>query len=315
MPVLIQSRSAVLACALMIGASVAFAQEPTSGLQLRLETERPSYELGEPIYLIVRVVNAGNRAETLVPVLNPKDGMLAVSVRAPDGQGKGFVALSARDREADPIVLAPKGQVATTFPIFFGATGWLFETPGRYVVRAEFAVNSAPGKWQTIRADPITVTVTDKGMEAGRFLMQKDAAGTQAGKFLVWGSGDQLVQGMERLNQLAERFPGAPVVDYYRVALGRSLARPFKNYATNKVRPADYPGALSSLERSRDSALVSPVLVQKYIAQAMSLLGTGRSAEASAAIKRAGALIESRPELADFRQQLERVERAAEGRK
>jgi hypothetical protein len=302
---------ALVAAAALTGTTTGIAQTPARGLTLKIETERQSYALGEPVYLIVRVLNQGTAEAKLMPLLSPKDGLLAISVRDPAGRGIGFQPLASRDRDSAPVALAPGGQLATTFPIFFGATGWLFRDPGRYMVRAQFDVRAGAEKPQMVQAEPLVLTIRDEGAEGARVLMDGSAASLEAGKFLVWGSGDHLVQGMERLNQFAARTPTSPAIDHYRVALGRSWARPFKNYKLGAVRPAEYPRALTELARARDEMLPSVVRLEKYLAQATSLFGTGRSPEAVDAVRRARALVNERPELAEFGEQVERLEGAS----
>jgi hypothetical protein len=303
-----------LLAASLAGAAVAGAQETAPGLSLRIETERPGYSLGEPVYLTARLTNSGPQEARFLAMLNPMDGLLTVSVRDPKGEGVGYMPLSARDRDTPPSALPPGGEIATTFPIFFGADGWVFEKPGRYAVVASFHSQGGAGETRMIRSNPLEITIREEGADAGRFLME-GPAGLEAGRFLVWRGGDQLERGLARLRELAERYPDSPAVDHYRVALGRSLARPFKNYSKGAVRPADYPRALEELGRARDETLPARVRVEKYLGQATSFLGTEKAGEAAEALGRVRALIAERVGLADFREQLERLERYGAGRK
>ena len=303
----------VLLTASLTATAVTNAQEAAPSLSLRIETERPSYALGEPVYLTARLTNSGPSAERFLQMLNPVDGLLAVSVRDPKGEGVGYMPLSARDRDTPLGPLEPGGQIATSFPIFFGADGWVFQTPGRYAVVASFHVQGG-GASRVIKSNPLEITIREEGADAGRFLME-GPAGLEAGRFLVWRAGDHLERGLARLRELAERYPASPIVDHYRVALGRSLARPFKNYIKGAVRPADYARALEELGRARDESLPARVRVEKYLAQATSFLGMQRPAEAAEALRQARALIAERIELADFREQLERLERYGAGRR
>jgi len=286
------------------------AQEPVRGLRLQIGTERPSFALGEPVYLTARLVNQGPGEIRFMPLLNPKDGLLAISIRDPTGRGVGFVPLSSRDRDGSPTTLAPNGEVGTTFPVFFGASGWVFKTAGRFTALARFEVHTGSGEPQVIQSYPLDITIRDEFGDGARFLMD-GAAGLEAGKFLVWRSGDQLEQGLVRLRQYGERYPASPMVDHYRVALGRMWARPFKDYRKGAVRPADYERALAELSRARDEVLPPSVQVEKYLTQAASSLGAGRSADATESLRRARALIGERAELAHFREQLERLGRPA----
>lgn len=308
-------------CAMGIFASAsltgmrAVAQEPASGLSLKIETERSSYEMAEPVYLIVRVVNQGKTEVSVMPLLSPKDGLLAISIRDPAGAGVGFQPLASRDRDAAPVSIPPGGQLATTFPIFFGATGWVFRTPGRYTVRAEFDVQTGAGKPRVIRSAPMVVTIEDSRSENARTLMDGTPGSLEAGKFLVWGSGDHLVRGIERLNRFAAGTKTSRLVDHYRVALGRNWSRPFKNYKLGAVRPAEYSRAVTELAQARDEVLPGVVRLEKYLAQANSLLGSARQTEALDALRRARALFNERAELAEFKEQVERLEAASRSKR
>lgn len=289
----------------------AVAQEPASGLSLKIETERSSYERAEPVYLIVRVLNDGKTEVSVMPLLSPKDGLLAISIRDPAGRGIGFEPLSSRDRDAAPVSLRPGGQLATTFPIFFGATGWVFRAPGRYTVRAQFDIQAGAGQPRVIHSAPVVVTIEEARTESARALMDGTVGSLEAGKFLVWGSGDHLVRGLERLNAFAASTKTSPLIDHYHVALGRNWSRPFKNYKLGAVRPAEYSRALTELAQARDEVLPSVVRLEKYLAQTTSLLGSARQTEALDALRRARALFNQRAELAEFKEQVERLEAAS----
>jgi hypothetical protein len=303
------SGAAILVAASMLAALRVSAQEPSRGLKLQIDTERPSYSLGEPVYLAARLVNQGPDELRFMTLLNPKDGYLTISIRDPAGRGVGFVPLSSRDRDTPPATLAPKAEIGATFPVSFGASGWVFQIAGRFVAQARFEVRTGPGEPLVIRSNPLEIAIRDEPGGA-RFPME-GPEGLEAGRFLTWRGGDQLERGLARLSQFAERYPTSPVVDHYRVALGRSFSRPFKNYQKGAVRPADYARALEELGRARDEVLPTSVRVEKYLAQATCFLGTDRRAEAAELLRQARTLIGERVELADFREQLERLERAA----
>jgi hypothetical protein len=289
----------------------AAAQEPIQNLRLQISTERPSFSLGEPVYLTVRLVNEGPNEIRLLALLNPKDDLLGISIRDPAGQGVGFVPLSALDRDASLTMLAPKMEIGAVVPVFFGATGWVFQVPGQFVAVARFDVHTGPGEPRLIQSPPLSITIRDEFADGARFLMDGEE-GLEAGRFLVWRSGDQLEQGLERLRQYAERYPTSPVVDHYHFALGRSWARPFKDYRKGAVRPANYERALMELDLVRDDVLPASLRVEKYLAQATSFLSTDRGREAAQSLHQAKSLIEERVELAQFREQLTRLERHLE---
>ncbi|MGZ5797915.1 MAG: hypothetical protein ACXWJG_13460 [Caldimonas sp.] len=291
--------------------ALVFAQE--SGVRLLVQAERSVVELGEPVYLAARLSNTGPKAVRLMPLLDPKDGLLTVSVRDERGRGVGFMPWSVRDRDTPPSELGPGRQFAASFPIFFGATGWVFQAPGSYTVRARFDLHVGEGAPVTLEAEPVVIQVRE-GDARLRRLVSGDEASLQAGRFLDWRGGDQLTEGRALLEQLAEALPEAAVADHYHLAAGRSWVRPFKDYRVGKVRPADPARALAELDRVRDDRIPSPVRVEKYLARATALQSLGRSGEAAQALDRARALVSERAELAPYVEPLERLQRVVRPR-
>ena len=199
------------------------AQAPA--VRLFLESERPSFTLGEPVYLIARLRNESGTSARLIPLLNPSDGLLVVTLTGPRGERLGFVPLSVRDNDTGPIDLAPGAQIAASFPVFFGAQGWTLRTPGTYIAKARFTIHDGSGRPRVIGSDSVAIRVGDQPAAAAAMLMNEGEASRQAGKFLLWFGGDHLAQGTGLLAALADRFGTAPVVDHIRLAFGRPLRK------------------------------------------------------------------------------------------
>ena len=281
------------------------AQQPT--LRLVLESERAGYELGEPVYLIARLRNDGPAPARVLGLLNPSDGLLVVSITGPGAEGVGFVPLSVRDTDAMPITIPPGGQIAKAFQVFFGGTGWVFRRPGTYTATATFTIHDGSGGGpRDVRSETLSIRVGDRPEIAG-VLMSNSAASREAGQFMVWSEGDHLTEGLALLATLPNRFAASPVVDHYRLALGRSLARPFKDYRRGTVRPAAFDRAVAELERVRDDVLPSYQRVQKQLALANAYRSLGRQADTARTTTAARTLIAARPELVEFQEQLART--------
>lgn len=302
-------RKHALALIAMLGASLPVAaQQPP--LQLALQAERATVELGEPVYVTARLINNDARPVLVRPLLDPRDGYLKISVRTADGAGVGYMPLAVRDSDEPAATLAPRAQVARTIPIFFGATGWVFRTPGSYTVRARFEAPGADGSRVDLAAGPVTIVVRD-GHAALRALVSGSEASLQAGRFLEWRGGDQLTEGRALLERTASELPESPLASHYRVASARSWVRPFKDYRVGRVRAAEPARALAELEKVRDEHLPAAVLAEKRIAQASALLASNRGKEAVEILGRIGPTLNERPELADFRDQVRLLESAA----
>jgi hypothetical protein len=293
--------------ALVVALPVTCVAQQTPTVRLLLETERPAVALGEPVYVTARLRNAGPAAIRVIPLLKPSDGLLAVSISGPAGERLGFVPLSIRDTDVGPSDLAAGAEVSTSFPVFFGASGWTMRTPGAYTLRARFTVHDGTGRPREITSDPLSVRVSDQPGGISATLLSGNSASQQAGKFLLWSGGDQLAEGQRLLTSVANQFANTPIADHVHFASGRSLARPFKDYAKGAVRPADDARAVAELEQARDATLPSYLRVQKYLTLAGSYQTLGRTADAARAAATARALIAERPELAEFRPQLDRL--------
>jgi len=92
-----------------------------------------------------------------------------------------------------------------------------------------------------------------------------------------------------------------------REVFGRAFARPFKDYTKGAVRPANCDRAIEDLLQARDDVLPAYLRVQKYLALAKCYRTLGRAAESARAAATARSLIAERPELAEFREQLDRL--------
>jgi hypothetical protein len=95
------------------------------------------------------------------------------------------------------------------------------------------------------------------------------------------------------------------------LAEARSWARPFKDYRAGKVRPADPQRALTELERVREEVLPQTLVTEKRLTQATALIAMNRQKEAADVMERVSRALNERPELAHFREQVQRLEAAA----
>lgn len=288
---------------------VSVAQEPPS-IQLIVQTERPVVELGEPVYVTARLINNGTRSISAWTSLNPKAGQLKISVRDPQGRAVGFMPLSVHDSDAAPSAIEPRQQVAQSVPIFFGASGWVFRVPGRYTVSAKYDLRTREGFDTELEATAFYIDVKEGDSRIARVLDGGEVS-LQAGRFIEWRGGDQLNEGRALLEEVTTALPQSALANHYRVAAGRSWVRPFKDYRLSAVRPAEPARALTELERVREQQLPTTVLVEKQLAEAKALLDLNRPQGVASRLARTRALVNERPELAGFDEQLTRLERVS----
>lgn len=280
------------------GASSPAAVAPGSGLQLEVTPFKPTVELGEPVYLALRLTNTGSEPRTVAGYLPPGEGLLDVFIEAPGGKLVEFSPRGESDfGEAARIVLEPGESAGDVAPIFFGGDGWTFTEAGSYRISATLLVPDKDGGFTAFRSEPASLDVVEA--EAGRSLLATDPKTLiEAGKFLLWRSGDHLEAGQAALASIAEAHPRSALAAYVQSAFARSFSESFADYRLGAVRPPDCARAATHRAAVATARLPANLQIEDDIAMTRchALEGTLRGAlrHLSAAAK----LADGRPELA-----------------
>ncbi len=203
-------------------ASRAQRDNPYTSLKLFAKVDKDSYVVGEPVYLTVQLRNTGSSPVRVFKRLKPDDGFIIVHLTAPDGGPAGFAPLGVNDTAAQMEELRPGAEVGAVFPLFYGAMGWTFPRPGTYKEIVTYRLPRPKQEPEETKSEALTINVSQDKTGAGTFLLERGPAATEAGKFLLWESGDHLRRGIGRLESLIEKFPDSPLPDYARFALGRN---------------------------------------------------------------------------------------------
>jgi hypothetical protein len=275
------------------------AQRPSDGLRLAVEPSAAEVVLGEPVYVALTLRNASGQSVRVVPDLGLESGLVRVNIEPETGEPFSFIPLAIADSEVAPEDLAPGAEIAEVAEVFFGGSGWTFETPGSYVLTATY---EAPGGPQ-LRSAPATLRVTE-GDGAGRHLLSAEASTLrEAGKFMVWQQGDHLRRAQTHLTGLIEQYPESRVADHARLALGINLSQSFYDATAAGVRPPRPEEALGLLDAIDEERLPDVLRLRLQLARARSLAALGRDDEASAAVRAARLLAAGRPALQSVLQQ------------
>lgn len=274
------------------------------GLDLVAEPLKKTTELGEPVYLALRVRNTGNEPVTLAGNLRPGEGFVDIVAQGPDGRRVMLAPLSESDFE-NSTSLAPGATAGNVAPVFFGASGWYFTEPGDYQIHAVLKV-PGPGGYSAFRSEAAVLTV--KASEAGRALFEAEGtARTEAGKFLLWRSGDHLENGLAHLNGVADRYPDAALSSYIKSARVNSLSEPFANYTTGEVRPADCRRA-SRLRAMVDlETLAANLRLEDALSRAKCAAASEDWDQARTAVEDAEKLAAQRPEFAHYERTIQEM--------
>lgn len=279
-----------------------------AALILSVESEKPEYILGEPVYILTRLHNRGSEPVRVFKALHPEEGFVLIQIEGPNGDQRAFAPLAITDSDLGPENLEPEEEFHDVFPIFFGANGWSFNQIGTYTITAVY--RGIPRSGGMIESPSIDISIISDRYGADELLLAAGDGRNQAGKFLLWQAGDNLTEGIERLRKLIGEFPDSPLADYANFALGKSFSQDFQNYAAKKVRLPDYQRAMEYLEAVRGNVLPKYLRIQKGIAEARTLHGMGRTESAQKVLDSTRQLVIEHPDYNMLMAPLGRLEKA-----
>ncbi len=210
-------------------------------LALSLSSASHSYLLGEPVSISATLTNVGSNSAQVFRDLAPEFEAVKYFIRRPDGQESLFTPWAIKE-PGDPFVaLAPGKSITDTAALFFDGSHWIFTEPGDYEIRGVY--------FGTTKSEPLKIAIAApsgaKELEASRELL----ASPEAGLFLLLGGGDHLADGLKVLQRISENARGTPYATHADLALGLNFMRPFANFKTQTVRPAEPLQATKHLER------------------------------------------------------------------
>ena len=276
------------------------------GLTIKARPLKRTVELGEPVYLALTVVNEGKEPVKIVGGLRPGEGL--VEIYSTDAEGKQVNLHPIGDGDFEgTVVLAPGRTIGDVLPIFFGSNGWSFTRTGEYRVSAELRVPAKEG-FSAFSSEPVIINV--KSSEAGQSLFSGEKrSSAEAGKYLLWRSGDHLVAGVELLASLSKRYPESALSSYIAAAHVRNYSEPFANYEKGSVRKADCEKADSFRKMVNKDVLTTNLVIEDYISQARCHAENKKWEAAAVALDRGAKLSAEKPEFAAYYQAISEMQK------
>lgn len=110
-------------------------------LELILRTRKPTLELGEAVFVEMRLGLAPGVAEPVMAHANlsPSDGFVELAVTGPDGQRRPFIPIAHTRRRVQPHRFLPDAEkLYYTVNMTAGLFGFAFKAPGPYRVEASY---------------------------------------------------------------------------------------------------------------------------------------------------------------------------------
>jgi hypothetical protein len=196
-----------------------------SGLRLELSAPR-AFAYGAPVSVDLALHGTSARGREVPTMLGPRPGLVEIAIQRPGGQAMQFEPLMEHCRNGETITLAAGDEpVRDSAFIHYGQSGLMFDSPGRYTLRARYA--AADGS--LVLSNPITITVLSPASEADNEVAELLLGDEQGALMSLMGSdAPQLERGNEALREIVDRHGDHPLAAYARLVLGTNLAREFK---------------------------------------------------------------------------------------
>ncbi len=292
-------------------APIANAPAPASvsqgdGIKVIAMPLKQSVELGEPIYLALRVTNMRQEPVNIIGGLRPGGGLIEIYSIGANGK-KVFLAPLSESDFGGSTTLAPKQTIGDVFPIFFGANGWNFKNAGEYRISAQIKVPTKDG-FSSFSSEPAVLKV--ESSKAGQALFSgDDRSSMEAGKFLLWRSGDHLEAGIKHLSSVSEQYPNSALSSYISAARAQNYSEPFANYIVRKVRAPRCQQANSLRKLVKTNVLTENLLIEDYISQAKCYAESQDWKEANKALDAGFKLSADRPEFRAYSQSIAKMQK------
>ena len=208
----------------------------TSPLELSVTVRKPSFVIGEPVNLELRLRNKSGAAVNSRE-MEAVTGTVRYVIRTPRGGEDRYVtAMSKEPREL--LIIPPGGQVAADELILynFGTRKLAFPTPGRYTIRCEYLEFSSIGVNPAPATVAIDVVADPAEIEGSILFSRQDVASVVA-----YGKRDATA--LNALADFAGSHPDSRLTPYaiYALALVRAMR-------IDHTKP-DYTGAREMLQQ------------------------------------------------------------------
>jgi len=105
-------------------------------LSLQIRSRRDALELGEPVFVELRLQNRSKKAVQTHGLLDPASGFVQIAVTAPDGKKLPVLPPIHVDQRCAPVTLNPGASLYQSVQLTAGKMGFHFKKPGAYRIEA-----------------------------------------------------------------------------------------------------------------------------------------------------------------------------------
>lgn len=255
-----------------------------SGLVLAISTHKPSFALGEPVVLELKLRATDTRGRRAHTWLHPNCGMVKILVSRPGGEVRAYEPMIDHLVGERQVVLGVGDEIGDSAYIGYGKGGFYFDQPGQYRVRAAYAALDG----SQVLSDILTIRVRYPVSEEDERLAELFLGEAQGALLYLKGSDNETLRtGNDAFDEVLERFDAHPMATYARMVKGINAARTFKTISAGEgkevtVRAAQPEASIALLSRVAQSPVLDPVSADQALsclALAQHTAGDARGAQ------------------------------------
>lgn len=217
-------------------------------IEFTISINHREYLLGSPIVVHLEIHNSGSKSVSLLDQLDPEFDIVKFDIKK-ENEKFTFIPYTILDAQPLIVSLEPGKSVKGSAKLFYGAQKWTFKSPGRYQIEASYN-GLVDEPTQVIQSNEIELDVRSPANKEEK--EQVDLImGDEQGRFLLFEGGDHLTSGMQKLAELAIKYPESDLAKYANFSLGISTSTEFADFTKKQVRQPDTKKSMSHLEAAK----------------------------------------------------------------
>ena len=236
----------------------AVADEPTLRLEVRVNREQARYEFMEPVWLELKLKNAGDQPRLVDADVLDADS-LTVIIKKEGQDARQLVPFRQKCKRSEAKVLMPGEALYGTVLVSVGINGWDAADPGTYAVQAAAHVGD-----EDVVSAPLSLRIAPPNSRDEEYFAG-DLFTDGPGRVLTLGGsggGSEFLDGAnDVLQEVVQRFPERRVALHARVALGNPHTIDYKTLVPTDDREVDV--TVSKADPGAALNLIEPVLVDE----------------------------------------------------
>jgi hypothetical protein len=227
--------------------------EPSLSLELRVNRERPTFEFLEPVWIELKLTNAGTQPRLVDRDVLDVDS-LTVILKREGKEARQLVGFRQKCTAPETIALLPGESIYGTVLASVGLNGWDVAEPGTYWLQAAAHVGE-----EDVVSRPLGIRIAPPASREDEYVAG-DLFTQEPGRMLALGGSRVLERGTAVLQELVERLPDRRIALHARVALGSPLAIDYKRLV---IRDGGLAVELEGARPEDAIAYVEPALVEQ----------------------------------------------------